>query len=405
MDCPDKSRTQRAIFLFSDGLDENIALIDAWNKQVLNNQSISFGIVVTTPNVLDNDKRNYMDEIWNQFSEGTKDALSITRMAIINSNLNSKTNLTKIASCFKDVISRPIEIQNVYKPPENQKLNFDFNFSELKNNELEIFESEINEEVKSDIFVSIDKSVSLIEPTVEDDNENQEPDVSYYLDKTPKIVSCNVDQKFKNNFTGFVHRVLNKQKKVFRSQMGTILMNEKQRSNQNYGITVVIDASISCFNFIGSIHSIKTVTNVLCALSSVDIPCISIILATENEPIVLCCDVSSAMALNEKSSVWPALFSYLLQSQLNDTNLESAIQSAINLHEMKSDDFSSYLFVLTDGLFMVERKEKIKPKILASTQLSINVIGIGIGMYPLGITDIFQQSVFSPNPDEVIKSY
>ena len=53
---------------------------------------------------------------------------------------------------------------------------------------------------------------------------------------------------------------------------------------------------------------------------------------------------------------------------------------------------------------MDERKKQIKKLVMASIQLGMIVVGIGIGMYPLGITDIFQQSVFSPNPIDVIQA-
>lgn len=178
----------------------------------------------------------------------------------------------------------------------------------------------------------------------------------------------------------------------------------KSKIKLNNGITIVIDTSISCFNFIELIHSFKTVINILCALSSVRIPYVNIILATENEPIILCNNIPSVEALSEKSPVWAALLSYLLQHSLNECNLEAGIQAAYDLHRMKGMNKSSNLFVLTDGLYMDERKNKIKEEVITAIQLGMNVIGIGIGMYPLGITDIFQKSVFSPNPINVIQA-
>ena len=71
---------------------------------------------------------------------------------------------------------------------------------------------------------------------------------------------------------------------------------------------------------------------------------------------------------------------------------------------MRGIDYSSILFVLTDGLYMAERKKKIKEHVMASIQLGINVVGVGIGIYPVGITDIFPQSVFAPNPNEIVRA-
>ena len=393
MNYPDETRNQRAIFLFSDGLDENIALVDAWNKQVLNNPSISFGLIATIPQVLDNDNKKLMEDIWTKFSEGTKNSVSTTRLAVIDSNLNNQLNLSKICDCFKDVLSRKLNIQKNYKPQKSLPPKFDYVFSDLTSNEFSTYEC--NEKTKSDIFVSIDKD---IEKEKSNNISLKKLDISCYQNIEQTIASCKVNEEIYNTFKNFINRITDKQKKIFYPQL------IKGGMDLNNGVTVVIDTSRSCFNFIESIHSIKTVINILCALSSVNIPYVNILLATEKEPIILCNDVSSNEALNENSTIWSALFSYLLQHPLNECNLESGIQAAYDLHRIKGNNKQSYLFVLTDGLYMDERKNQIKEQVMASIQLGMIVVGIGIGMYPLGITDIFQQSVFSPNPNDVIQA-
>lgn len=51
--CPYKERTQRAVFLFSNGIDENLVLATSWNKRLLNDSNNSFGLIFSKSEVLD----------------------------------------------------------------------------------------------------------------------------------------------------------------------------------------------------------------------------------------------------------------------------------------------------------------------------------------------------------------
>lgn len=100
-----------------------------------------------------------------------------------------------------------------------------------------------------------------------------------------------------------------------------IYLEEKGGLIRNYGVTVIIDALLSSFNFFTTVSLMKTVICLLCALSSIEIPCIDIILTTKNDPIVLCSDVPSVYALSEKSAVWPSLFSHFAKEVPADCDL------------------------------------------------------------------------------------
>lgn len=82
--------------------------------------------------------------------------------------------------------------------------------------------------------------------------------------------------------------------------------------------------------------------------------------------------------------------------------MESAIHVAYDLKRMRSVDSTSYLFVLTDGLFEKDRLELIKKFVVSCVQIGIATFGIGIGFYPIGINELFPNVIFSPNPNYLI---
>ena len=61
---------------------------------------------------------------------------------------------------------------------------------------------------------------------------------------------------------------------------------------KNYGISIVIDTSISCLNELCLIHTIQTIRILLSAISYDNIPCLDIIISRVKEPIILCSEKS-----------------------------------------------------------------------------------------------------------------
>ena len=57
---------------------------------------------------------------------------------------------------------------------------------------------------------------------------------------------------------------------------------------KNYGVTVVIDSSISCFGGASLIHSLQTIKMLLSSLSTIELPCFDLIIATESNPVIIC---------------------------------------------------------------------------------------------------------------------
>jgi len=179
-----------------------------------------------------------------------------------------------------------------------------------------------------------------------------------------------------------------------------IYLEQKGGLIKNYGVSVVIDSSNSCFNYICFAHSIQTIQMILSSLNSIDLPCFDLIIA-KDKPHVLCSEVNTLRSLNSRSPLWELLISEL-QNSSKPSDLASSIHAAYDLKRMRTIDYSGVLFVLTDGLYQESVQYHIKEMVEVCIQSGINVFGIGIGIYPKGIEKLFPHIVYSPNPYQVL---
>ena len=134
-----------------------------------------------------------------------------------------------------------------------------------------------------------------------------------------------------------------------------IYLEEKGGLIRNYGISVIIDPSISCLFNLSEMHAILTIKSILSSFAALDIPCFDLIVSGNPQPTVLCSEVGTLYALNQKSSIWESLFS-LLERPVPKSDLASAINTAYDIKRMRSKDYSSFLFIITDGLY--EKSER-----------------------------------------------
>ncbi|OHT04875.1 hypothetical protein TRFO_27550 [Tritrichomonas foetus] len=428
----DDQRNQRAFFFFSDGLDENLVLVQSWKEKILNNPTNSFGFIFTSPKSLSSRNKDILEATWKDFSNGTLKAASLTRVVNILSDMKK---IKEILNCFVHILSRPKSMFKSLNDKEDIKPEFPlscralnlFDFNHLKVDLL----AKIAD--KGKIFVQKDRSMPLNASS----SRLQRLDTAHYQNKTCKIISANVESSIQDEFAQFIHQITSMRKDSFRPYLETIFrpnkasqtvlsstgtdfditalvlnlinpvpdpliyLEEKGGLVRNYGATIVIDSSISCFDILSSPHSLQTIRVLFSALSSIDIPCIDVIVATSGAPIVLCSEMPSLHCLGEKSQLWPALF-VCLEEHKTTCDLESAIHAACDLRRMRSLDYTSILFVLTDGKFDEPTKERIKMATISCTQCGINPIGIGIGQYPFGISSIFQQAIYAPNPFDLV---
>ena len=170
---------------------------------------------------------------------------------------------------------------------------------------------------------------------------------------------------------------------------------------RRYGITIVIDSSYSCFNNFNFNHSILTIRALFSALLVHELPSLDVIVSGVKEPYILCSNITTTRALGNKSTIYESLFS-ILQRPPFESDLTSAIRAAYDLKRLRQEDFPSYLFVLTDGLFQKSEVNKIINMVNCCTQVGMNTFGIGLGIYPKLIENLFPQIIYC-KPNDIIK--
>ena len=67
----------------------------------------------------------------------------------------------------------------------------------------------------------------------------------------------------------------------------------------NYGVTVIIDSSVSCFSSLSSQHTWNTIQILLSAIGAVDLPCFDLIVSGETYPDILCSENNTIDVLSE----------------------------------------------------------------------------------------------------------
>ena len=130
---------------------------------------------------------------------------------------------------------------------------------------------------------------------------------------------------------------------------------------KNYGVTVINDPSISCFGPLSNQHTWSTIQILLSALGAIDLPCFDLIISGNPNPYVICSEKNSLDILSEKSPIWPILFDLLNKNVIN-TNLASAIKAAYNHHNSRKTEHPDFLFVVTDGIFSSSETQRIIKK-------------------------------------------
>lgn len=443
MKCPYPDRTQRAFFLFSNGIDDNLVMAQSWKESILNNPNFSFGLYFVKSKLLDDSKYSSILSMWDHFSKTVKNAPSITRLTSYNPDFTPQI-VDIISTHFAEVLNRSNDQQFEYTMKLDIMPEFRDNFDMLTYNTFQSVKNEIdyNYQFDASIFRKSDRRFEAL------GTKFPKTDTNFYKNKTEKFTHCSVESHIREPFDRFIHKIITSHTNTYRPLLETIFkpnkaslsvlsdsgtdfditalllylinpvpnpmiyLEEKGGLLRNYGVSIIIDSSQSCFNPFSSTHSYQTIKTLLTALGSIGLPYIDVIIATNQSPIVLCSQMSSTRLLNEKSPFWPSLFNCLnsayFQGSSNQTSskgtcaLENALHTAYDIRRMRATDSTSFMFVLTDGLFEKEHKEVIKSSIMTCMQTGFSVFGIGIGLYPIGITNIFPQAIYVPNPNNLI---
>ena len=186
-------------------------------------------------------------------------------------------------------------------------------------------------------------------------------------------------------------------------QENKIWLEKKAGLKRDYRISVIIDSSKSCFNNINSFHSYKTIFSFLKCLSLIEISYFDLIIATDKEPIILCLGNDTTNSLNNKSKIWQALASILSENNYYKCNIKDCLLQVLKLKSLNLSK-KSFTFILTDGLFNQEDKESLSDLISFVEENNILVFGIGLGLYPEKLNNIFKKCFWSSNPNNLLKA-
>ena len=423
------------IFMFTDGIEETLILKEEWNKTLLNNNKISLGFFFSPPtDIIKNNDLEIIEEIWNSFEKISTDNSSYIK-------IGKFLDIEKIDKAHEEVINVVINIFNKLQ----EKI-------EIEDENLNIIEE--HKEPKEPIFEIDNKDYNLNNLILLQLNQCEFPNEKIFIKKNNFIERPNkgdIYEKIKNKIKNYskcdikvkdsyINKLFINKNKIYKNDAsleiifepnkGTqkilsssgleidinafllflinplsepiIFLEEKGGLTRNYSVSVVIDTSISCLNELSISHTIETIKVLLNGLYILDLPNFDLIVTGKKNPIVLCFNVKTSNALNKKENLWKLLY-IILNNPLKKSDLSSAIYTAFDLKRRMYPEKKKIIFVLTDGYFDLNEKKLIQRYSSYSQYNDIEMIGIGIGIFPKGIENLFNKVVYSKNPNDLFK--
>ena len=429
----------RVYYIFTNGFDDELKKCKAWQSKIFNDHKNSFAFIFAKSQVLEKptniEYKKYLEEIWNDFAEESKNSNSyVTITKVSFKNLDKLEDLSENLSL---VLLRKKDITNKDNSPKfNSVFNID-KLSVLNEKYINFLRSLISDQLDkpefNDIYIKKNKM-----PFVYDNQKDNPNQFKLFCQKTGKMIRYDkLDLKLHQKIMILIREFKEKKERlklnlmniIFKPNLPTqeILVEEgthlditeliKYSINKtpnprlyrevrdgfvkNYGVSIILDTSISCFNELSIIHTIQTLRILLSAISYDSIPCLDIILTRQKEPVILASEKSGNEILAERSPFWPVLFS-CLEGEIS-SDLASGIKAAYNLNRARRADYTSYIFVLTDGLYSLSQRDRIIGVINSCYSKNINIFGIGVGIYPIGIEKLFPQIIYCQNPYKLIE--
>ena len=339
-------REKRAICLISNGLDPKLKIPEKWLLIFDNRDNECFNFFfINSLNEKDNIEYNEIIEIWKNFS-------SITGVEILDIKIEDiiKENLDYIANSFSKMFtkfkfSEAMNIKNkIYNPIllESYVIN-----NEIEEKLISMLKSNIN---YKNIYIQNKPHINSKTKKIEDlkvpsNFMIQKVDIKYEIkeNKLSNIFTSDIkdnkinllDTIFPPNkapstkgsrlyIKGLIYFILTN------GQENKIWLEKKAGLKRDYRISIIIDSSRSCFNELMGIHSYQMIVEILSIFSYIQIPYLDIIIARENEPLVLCLGQDSLNSLTINSPIWLALFE-ILGNPENNCNLKDCVDILIKL--------------------------------------------------------------------------
>jgi hypothetical protein len=429
----DNINSNTAFFVFTDGMDENLSFGKEFKDYLFNNPNLSFGFIFIKSSLLSEDDIKTLNDLWDNFKSKTKGSKSKVLIEIIENKYDIKM-IVDVIKMFVNILSRDIveesyDLNNytVYNPifeiPYKEELDINC-LNEIKN----CLEHDLS--TPDEIFYSISQIHY-------NKYKAEKLDSNLYNNKIGNIINCKVSDNIKNDYNKFLKDFIipksalnmnildqifmpNKASTMVLSTTGSeidipafikylfennpnpmIYLEKKGGFTKHYSVSIIIDSSYSCLNNFSFPHTIQIIRILISNISSINIPAVDIIIATDENPIVICSDVPSNKLLG-KINVLTSIFKALSKPCLK-ANILSALKVAKDLQQLGSKDTTKYMFVFTDGLYQQNELDLIKNRIFDCMQTSL-LIGVGIGFYPLKIKKLFVQNIYVPNPHKLFSA-
>ena len=439
--------SHRIFYIFTNGLDEDFAIIDQMKDRAFLNENNSLVFIFSKFENIEKEKSDILTDLWTKFGdycksndlpveliEMTKDKLFAHNDKTLEINEESISNMTKIIT---SVLIKNKENDNNGKIEKSI-----FDFENLNQISLDEYLSNLNriisdnsyrEKEEEPYIQTINLPQQYIPPPKLDliEYENITKNINSILEiKKPVIKNAKL-QKFMKIFKNKKEKKsISLLEKIFRPNLATkyiltdtgtnVDMNEfrkffhiptinpkiykelEENYVRNYGITVIIDSSNSCFGPLSIKHTWQSIQIILNSFGSIELNCFDLIISGNSNPRIICSEKNSLEILDENSKLWPILFD-MVNKDIKSTDLASAIRAAYNLNILRKSQHPNFIFVITDGLFSLSEKRRIVENINFCILKEINIIGIGVGISPFGIEKLFPNIVYSMNPDRLIQ--
>ena len=426
---------QRVFYIFTNGLDEEYKLYSQWRENIFKDAfNCTFAFIFSMSDSLKEDQIKDLKEVWEGFQKACDEQNKFLHIISISKEQFLKDQ-GKLIPIFTGVLPRsikPDDNSSVYKSILSlNELNNTPSIDNLRN----ILANDLDE-VKEEPYIKKNKLNPLQEALPKQDPKEFK-ELSKYIGQIMKINNL-PKEDFKKEIKNIVKELFKVKKEkintslleiIFKPNLPTqtiltdvgthIDLNEliKYFLNptpnpriyreigdgyiKNYGVTVIVDCSSSCFGSLSIVHTFSTLKNLFSALAIIDLPCFDLIITGEKNPYIICSEKRTMDALSEKSQIWPIFFT-LINQQIKNTDLASAIRAAYNLHNSRKTEHTDYLFVVTDGLFSLSQIKRIEKNVNFCMGKGLLTFGIGVGVSPYGIEKLFPNVIYSKNPTKLI---
>ena len=426
---------QRVFYIFTNGLDEEYKLYSQWKENIFREAyNCTFAFIFSMSDSLKEDQIKDLKEVWEGFQKACDEQNKFLHIISISKEQFLKDQ-DKLIPIFTGVLPRnikPDDNSNVYKSILSlNELSNTPSIDNLRN----ILANDLDE-VKEEPYIKKNKLNPLQEALPKQD-QKEFKELSKCIGQIMRINNL-PKEDFKKEIKSVVKELFKVRKEkintplleiIFKPNLPTqtiltdvgshIDVNEliKYFLNptpnpriyreigdgyiKNYGVTVVVDSSSSCFGSLSIVHTFSTLKNLFSALASIDLPCFDLIITGEKNPYIICSEKRTMDALSEKSQIWPIFFT-LINQQIKNTDLASAIRAAYNLHNSRKTEHTDYLFVVTDGLFSLSQTKRIEKNVNFCMGKGLLTFGIGVGVSPYGIEKLFPNIIYSKNPTKLV---